>query len=152
MSREYKGYTVPALTDPADIEAAFDDFTDDLDTKTTAIEAAIADVEANAGNLKYLVTNAQGSGYTLVLADAGKLIEMSGGGTLTIPTNASVPFPVGTQITVLQTGASQVTIAPAGTVTANSSGGYLKVAAQWSAVTLVKRATNSWVALGALVA
>ena len=97
-----------------------------------------------------LATNAQAGSYTLALTDASDLVEMSGGGTLTVPTNASVAFPVGTQITILQTGASQVTIGGAG-VTINGTPG-LKLRAQWSAGTLIKRATDTWVLIGDLSA
>lgn len=99
-----------------------------------------------------VVTNAQTTSYTLVLADAGKLIEINNAGatTLTIPADASVAFPVGTKIDVLQTGAGQVTIAGSG-FTPNATPG-LKISAQWGAATLVKRGTNSWVVIGNLSA
>jgi hypothetical protein len=97
------------------------------------------------------VTNAQAGAYTLVLADADKLVELSGGGTLTVPANSSVAYPVGTQIDLLQTGASQVTVAGAGGVTVNGTPG-LKLRAQWSSARLVKRATDGWVLLGDLSA
>jgi hypothetical protein len=71
--------------------------------------------------------------------------------TLTIPTNDSVPFAVGTQIVVLQTGAGQVTIAGAGGVTVNGTPG-LKLRTQWSLATLIKRSTNAWVVVGDLAA
>ena len=100
-----------------------------------------------------VITNAQGASYTLVLADKDKLVEISNGSanTLTVPLNSSVAFPVGTQITVLQTGAGQTTIAATGGVTVNATPG-LKLRAQWSSVTLIKRATDTWVALGDLQA
>jgi hypothetical protein len=85
------------------------------------------------------------------LTDKDKLVEMSGGGTLTVPTNANVAFDVGAQINILQTGSSQVTIAGASTVTVNGTP-VLKLRAQWSSATLIKRATNTWVAIGDLVA
>jgi hypothetical protein len=75
---------------------------------------------------------------------------MSGGGTLTVPTDASVAFPVGAQINLLQTGASQVTVGGAG-VTINATPG-LKLRAQWSSATLIKRATDTWVLIGDLSA
>ena len=92
--------------------------------------------------------------HTLVLADAGKVVEMgkATAQTVTIPTNATAAFPVGTTITVLQTGAGQVTIAGAGGVTVNSTGSRLKTTQQWSAATLIKRDTNTWVAFGDLAA
>jgi hypothetical protein len=73
---------------------------------------------------------------------------MSGGGTLTVPTNASVAFATGTQINILQTGASQVTVGGAG-VTVNATPG-LKLRAQWSSATLIKRATDTWALVGDL--
>jgi hypothetical protein len=97
-------------------------------------------------------TTDSGSGYTLVLTDQSKVIEMSNGSgnTLTIPTNSSVAFPIGTTITVLQVGSGQTTIAGAG-VTINGTPG-LKLRAQWSSATLIKRATDTWVAIGDLSA
>jgi hypothetical protein len=97
-----------------------------------------------------LVINQQAGSYTLVLGDASELIEMSGGGTLTVPTDSLVAFPTGTQISILQTGASQVTVGGAG-VTINGTPG-LKLRAQWSSATLIKRATDTWALVGDLSA
>ena len=94
-----------------------------------------------------IVINTQASSYTLVLTDSGKQVEMSGGGTLTVPLNSSVAFPVGTSILAVQTGATQVTVAGAVGVTVNSSNG-LKLVGQWSAALLVKRAENTWLLSG----
>ena len=98
-------------------------------------------------------TNAQTASYTLVAGDAQKVVEMnvSTGNTLTIPLDSSVNFPVGTSILVIQTGAGQTTIAGASGVTVNSYLG-LKIIGRWSGCTLVKRAANTWVAVGGLVA
>jgi hypothetical protein len=100
-----------------------------------------------------LTINAQTASYTLVLTDASKLVEVSNASanTVTIPLNSSVAFPTGTQISILQTGAGQTTIAGTSGVTVNATPG-LKLRAQWSAATLVKRAENTWVALGDLSA
>lgn len=100
-----------------------------------------------------LVINAQTASYTLVLGDASKLVEISNAAanTLTVPLNSSVSYPVGTQINILQTGAGQTTITATGGVTINSAVG-LKLRTQWSAATLVKRATDTWVAFGDLSA
>ena len=95
-------------------------------------------------------TNAKSTSYTLVLSDQSKIVEMSNGGTLTIPADASVNFPVGTYIVVLQTGASQVTIAGSGFTPSATPG--LKLRTQWSMATLIKRGTNSWVVAGDLMA
>jgi hypothetical protein len=95
--------------------------------------------------------NQKSASYTLVISDSFKMIEMSAGGTLTIPLESSVNFPIGTAIDILQTGSSQVTIAGASGVTVNATPG-LKLRAQWSSATIVKRASNLWVAMGDLVA
>jgi hypothetical protein len=95
-----------------------------------------------------ITTNAQASNYTIAPIDSGRLIEMSGGGTLTITDSAS--FPVGFSVDILQTGASQVTIAGT-SFTPNATPG-LKLRTQWSSATLIKRALNSWVVLGDLSA
>lgn len=100
-----------------------------------------------------LSTNAQTASYSLVLSDASKIVEVSVGSanTLTIPTNASQAFPIGTQILILQTNTGQTTLTAASGVTVNSTPG-LKLRTQWSSAVLVKRATDTWVALGDLVA
>jgi hypothetical protein len=95
-----------------------------------------------------ITTNAQASNYTIAPIDSGRLIEMSGGGTLTITDSAS--FPVGFTADVLQTGSSQVTIAGT-SFTPNATPG-LKLRTQWSSATLIKRGLNSWVVLGDLSA
>ena len=99
------------------------------------------------------VTNAQTASYTLALADSGKMVEMSvaSANALTVPSNANVAFPVGTTLTVLQTGAGQTTLTPQAGVTVNGTPG-LKLRTTWSSATLIKRATDTWVALGDLVA
>ena len=98
--------------------------------------------------------NAQAGSYTLALADAEKLVEMGSGSaqTLTVPPNSSVAFPVGTKIDVIQTDAGETTIAAGSGVTINSEGSKLKINAQWEAVTLIQRATDTWVLVGALKA
>jgi len=93
-----------------------------------------------------------GTSYTIALSDLGSLVELSNASsiTLTVPTEASQPFAVGDRVDILQTGAGQVTIAGAGGVTVNAFDGGLKLNGQWAAATLIKRATNTWVAIGNL--
>jgi hypothetical protein len=99
------------------------------------------------------VTNAQTASYTAVLADAGKLVEVSNASAnnFTVPLNSSVAYAVGTQINILQTGAGQTTVVATGGVTINATPG-LKLRAQWSSATLIKRATDTWVLVGDLSA
>jgi hypothetical protein len=115
---------------------------------STATQTAL-DAKANS-----LVTiDPETASYTLILTNQDQMVEMNVGSanTLTVPTNSSVAFPIGTRIHVVQTGSGQTTITPAGGVTVNGTPG-LKTRAQWSAVTLVKRATDTWVAFGDLTA
>jgi hypothetical protein len=94
-------------------------------------------------------TNARTASYTLVLSDKDKIVEMGVGSAnnLTVPLNSSVAFPVGSQINILQTGSGQTTVVAAGGVTINATPG-LKIRAQWSYATLIKRATDTWVLVG----
>jgi hypothetical protein len=96
-----------------------------------------------------LVINSQTVSYTLVLSDASKLVEISNASAnnLTVPLNSSVAFPIGTQVSLLQTGAGQMTVVATGGVTINATPG-LKLRAQWSSATLVKRNTDTWVLVG----
>ena len=106
-------------------------------------------------DLGNLALNAQtGATYTLVLADQTKIVEMNNASanTLTVPPNSSVAYPIGTQIIVLQTGAGQTSIAAGAGVTINSASAKLKLTGQWSAATLIKRATNTWGLVGDIAA
>ena len=104
-----------------------------------------------------LAFNAQtGTTYTFVLADAdNKLVTASNAAaqTYSIPTNATTAFPVGTQLNLIQIGAGQVTVSAAtpATTTVVSTGATAaspKCRAQYSAVTLIKRDTDSWYVVG----
>ena len=92
--------------------------------------------------------------YTLAaLTERDSMIEMNSASatTLTVPTNATIAYPVGTSIDILRVGAGAVDVAAAAGVTINATPG-LKLRAQWSSATLVKREANTWVLLGDLSA
>jgi len=110
-------------------------------------------ITVTANIVYHITTNAQTVSYTLVLADDGKIIECSSSSalTLTVPANNDVAFPIGTQIMLIQTGSGQLTVAGAGGVTVNATPG-LKLRTQWSAATLLKRATNTWLLTGDVTA
>ncbi len=102
------------------------------------------------GTLKELAQNTQIASYTLVLADAGKVVEMnvSAANNLTVPPNSSVAFPIGTVIEIAQMGTGQTTIVAGSGVTIRSPNGKLKLTSQYSSASLRKRATNEWMLIG----
>jgi hypothetical protein len=118
-----------------------------------AINIVGGTVQASAA----LVIDAKtGTTYTFVLADANnELITASNASaqTYSIPTNANVAFPIGSQINIIQIGAGQVTInaVTSGTTTVLSTGATAaapKLRAQYSAATLVKVGTDAWYVIG----
>lgn len=98
--------------------------------------------------------NQSGTTYTPVITDAGDVVTLTNGSaiTVTVPTNASVAFPIGTQITFAQTGAGKVTFAGAVGVTLNSADSFLSLRTQYSSGTLIKTATNTWLLIGDIAA
>jgi hypothetical protein len=95
-----------------------------------------------------------GTTYTLVAGDAGDLVTLNNASpiTLTVPLNSSVAFATGTQITIAQLGAGQVTVAGAVGVTVSASDSATKLRTQYSAATCIKTGTNSWILIGDIVA
>ena len=95
-----------------------------------------------------------GTTYTLVAGDAGDLVTLNNASaiTLTVPLNSSVAFATGTQITIAQLGAGQVTVAGAVGVTVSASDSSTKLRTQYSAATIIKTGTNSWILIGDIVA
>ena len=128
-------------------------------TSTMILDGTIANADISTtaaidqGKIADTTINAQAASYTLVLADKNKLVEIgnASANTLTVPPNSSVAFPIGSTLTILQTGAGQCTLTAGAGVTVNGTPG-LKLRTTWSSATLVKRATDTWVALGDLVA
>jgi hypothetical protein len=94
--------------------------------------------------------NKESASYTLLLTDAHNYVEMevSSANILTIPTNATVDFPIGTEIRVTQLGTGQTTITPAAGVTLRSISGKDKTTGQYSVATLFKRGLNEWYLFG----
>ena len=122
--------------------------------QATIVDADISTTAAiDQGKIADTVLNQQVASYTLVLTDKNKMVEIfnSSATTLTIPADDSVNFGTGATIVILQTGTGQVTLTAGAGVTINATPG-AKLRTQWSSATLVKRAANTWVALGDLSA
>lgn len=105
-----------------------------------------------AGAAPTVPINTQTASYTLVLGDASEVVEMNSASAtvVTIPTNASVAFPVGTVIGLRRYGAGTVTITPISGVTMDSPSSKVTLNVQYSMGSLHKRATNEWVLTGDL--
>jgi hypothetical protein len=102
-----------------------------------------------------LAFDAETDSYTAVIANNGQVVTMSNSSanTFSIPTNASVAFPIGTQINVLQIGTGQTTIqaVTSGTTTIQSIGESAaapKLRARYSAATCLKADTDLWYVFG----
>jgi hypothetical protein len=102
-------------------------------------------------DLTYTINPQTGTTYTLVLTDAGKLVTFTNADAIavTIPTNASVAFPIGTRIDCVQGGAGAVTFGGAD-VTINSKGSHKVIAGLYVGVTLIKTDTDTWLLIGDL--
>jgi hypothetical protein len=89
--------------------------------------------------------------YTLsTLTHRDSLIEVSAAGIITVPTDATLNYPIGTSIDILQTGTGEVKVDPVSVaVTINATPGRT-LRTQWSSATLFKRAANTWVLFGDL--
>jgi hypothetical protein len=100
---------------------------------------------------KVLINAQTGTSYTLALADAGKLITANNADaiSLTIPVDATINFPIGTQILVMRLGLGQVTVSAVTpeTTTVNSKNG-TKTSGQYAIISLIKVAANSWIVGG----
>lgn len=95
--------------------------------------------------------NEQTSQYTLQLSDKDAMVEMNVSTTtdLNVPDNATVPFPIGTTITIMQKGVGQINILGTVGVTINYTPSNT-TRTQYSSVTLVKRDLNTWYLMGDL--
>ena len=124
-----------------------------LSTLGTVIRTAHEGLSDSAFK-KYLGSNLQtGTTYTLVLGDAGEIVEMNNASanTLTVPPNSSVAFPVNTRIDINQHGAGLTTVAAGAGVTVRSLTGLVSQG-QYAGMSLWKRATDEWVLYGGTTA
>jgi len=126
----------------------------------TGLPAVTGDV-LTAGTFNGLVTFTVGTAntadYTAVLADQYQVLEIMNKATaiaFKIPTDASVAFPVGTAITVLNIGVGTCTISAVtpGTTTVLSAGATAAspTLGQYKTAVCIKTATNTWYVVGAI--
>lgn len=151
---------VPAGTTPT----GFEDFLQLVADAVTKIQtelgtnpsgsAATVAAALDAKVSKALSVNAQtGTTYTVALSDEQKLVTLSDAAaiTVTLPQDSDVAIPVGGQIHFTQLGAGQVTFTAGTGATVNSTP-TASTRAQYSTVTAIKRAANTWLLVGDLAA
>jgi hypothetical protein len=109
------------------------------------------------GLTAFTVGSDQTADYTAALADQYQaLIPMNKATAVAfkIPTNASVAYPVGTVLTVLNKGAGAVTISAvtSGTTTVLSAGAVAAspTLAQYKTAACIKTATDTWYVVGGI--
>ena len=122
--------------------------------------AATGDVLTAAafnGLVAFTVGSDQTADYTAVLTDAYQVLVPMNKATAVafkIPTNASVAFPTGTAISILNKGAGTVTISAvtSGTTTILSAGAVAAspTLAQYKTAVAIKTGTDAWYIAGAI--
>lgn len=126
----------------------------------TGFPAATGDVLSAAmfnGLVAFTLNSQSGATYTLAATDQYQVLVITTNAstkTVSIPTDATYNFPVGTAITVLNTGAGLLTInaVTSGTTTVTSAGASsaAPTVAQYKTAVAIKTATNAWTVVGAV--
>jgi hypothetical protein len=126
----------------------------------TGFPASTGDILTAAafnGLVAYTINADNTSDYTATISDAYQVLEVMNKATaiaFKIPTNASVAFPVGTAITILNKGAGAVTISAvtSGTTTVLSAGAVAAAPtlAQYKTAVCIKTATDTWYVAGGI--
>lgn len=114
-------------------------------TPPTSTSGKVTLEQLRAFALTEPVNEQTGTSYTLQLSDAFKMVAMNSGSAnaVTVPTNADVPFPVGTRIDLSQDGTGQTSVVADTGVTIRSPES-MKLRKRWAKATLIKRDTNTW--------
>ena len=126
----------------------------------TGFPAATGDVLSAAmfnGLVAFTLNSQTGTTYTLASTDQYQVLVVTSNAsakTVSIPTDATYNFPVGTAVTFLNTGAGALTInaVTSGTTTITSAG---TVSAsptlnQYKSAVAIKTAANAWTVVGAV--
>lgn len=109
-------------------------------------------IEDAIGVLDTEAINAQtGTTYTIVAADQNKLVTLSNTSaiTVTLPQDSDLTFPVGGRVDFLVINTGMATFAAGTGATVNATPSAVS-RAQWSAVSVIKRAASTWVCIGDL--
>lgn len=142
--------------------AAFQQMVDAINAHDQAIEdlvvsGALSVTDNGDGSVSidpnpgaYLTENSQvGTAYTLVLDDAQSIIENAGSNvlTVTIPTNANVPYPLGSVVEFFLYGTGSITLQGDVGVTLRSPAGP-RLVTQYASAAIRLRSADEWVVSG----
>ena len=126
----------------------------------TGFPASTGDVLTSGmfnGLTSFTVGTANTADYTAVIADQYQVLEIMNKATaiaFKIPTNASVAFPIGTAITILNIGVGVCTISAvtSGTTTILSGGAVAAspTLAQYKSAVCIKTGTDAWYVVGGI--
>lgn len=126
----------------------------------TGFPASTGDVLSAAmfnGLVAFTLNSQTGTTYTLASTDQYQVLVITSNAsakTVSIPTDATYAFPTGTAITLLNTGAGNLTIqaASSGTTTVTSAGATSNAPTigQHKSAVAIKTGTNTWSVVGAV--
>jgi beta-glucosidase/6-phospho-beta-glucosidase/beta-galactosidase len=109
------------------------------------------------GLVAFTIDAAQTADYTAVIADTYQVLELMNKATAIaykIPTNASVAFPIGTVLNILNIGAGTCTISAvtSGTTTILSGGAVAAqpTLGQYKSAACIRTGTDAWYVVGAI--
>lgn len=114
-----------------------------LDPAALALKADLEGGKVKAEQLSRRRVNVSSS-RTLTLSDAGKALFCLGGHTLSIPTNAEVAFPIGTEILIFRAGSSAVSVREEEGVTLLCPVNPPVIGSRWGFALLKKWDANTW--------
>lgn len=125
---------------------------------TVGMPASTGDVLSAAmfnGLVSFTLNDQTGTTYVPVLSDQYQVLvtrSNAAASTMVIPTNATVAFPVGTVITVLNKGAGLVSISGIAGVTVLSAGtvAAIPTLSQYKSCALIQTSANNWYVVGAI--
>jgi hypothetical protein len=123
------------------VASSFPNITTILDPAGTARKVGYRDIPQNT----------QTGAYVLALTDIGEHVYISTGG-VTVPLNATVAFPIGSGISIVNNSASPQSITATGGVTlwlAGTANSGTRVISARGVGTLLKTGTNEWYLMGA---
>lgn len=140
------GTTLTVSVDKTSVGLSNVDNTSDVNKPVSTATQTALDLKLNMGQAYTELSTKTGS-FTVPLTDFGKLINMTASGTITVPTHASVAFPIGTVLSVWVNGGLTVTVVGASGVSISAPFGNKILAGGMGSI--VKISTTLWCLQGA---